>query len=60
MKCELCGHEDKSAADKEMADDIVLMLDHLRVMHPEQGEPERWPDGSLVLHDDTLTPEDFA
>lgn len=60
MKCELCGHEDTSAKDLEMSDDIALMLNHLRLMHPEYGEPERWSDGSLVLHDDTLTPEDFT
>lgn len=36
------------------------ILDHLRVMHPDQYEPpERWPDGGLVIHDDTLTPDDF-
>jgi hypothetical protein len=29
-------------------------------MHPGQvDEPERWPDGSLVIYDDTLEPSDF-
>lgn len=69
MRCELCGHEDKSAVEKAdaegapekaMAYDILLMVDHLRLFHPEYGEPETWPDGSLVLHDDTLEPGDFA
>lgn len=38
------------------------LLGHLRVMHPtEYGDgPECWPDGSLVVLDSTLTPEDFA
>jgi hypothetical protein len=60
MRCELCGHEDKTAAD--ILDDVRLMDDHLRVMHPDEyGDgPERWPDGSVVLHDETLEPEDFA
>lgn len=49
--CELCG---------EQPDDAEL-LDHLRVMHPtEYGDgPERWPDGSLVVYDDTLMPGEF-
>ena len=49
--CTLCGdrHDD------------ILILDHLRVVHPDAyGDgPARWPDGSLVVVDQTLTPEDF-
>lgn len=57
MKCNLC--------DAEEPDDdtgIPKMLDHLRVMHPEQyGDgPERWPDGSIVVYDTTLEPGDFT
>lgn len=39
---------------------VESIIDHIRVMHPDQyEEPERWPDGSLVIYDDTLTPDDF-
>ena len=61
MKCHLCGHDEKPA-DENMGADLRLMVDHLRVMHPEEyGDgPERWPDGGIVLHDDTLEPSDFG
>jgi hypothetical protein len=47
-----CCHEQVPGAE---------MLDHLRVVHPDvYGDgPERWPDGSLVVVDGTLGPEDF-
>lgn len=37
------------------------LLDHLRVVHPEQyGDgPERWPDGGLVIHDGSDTVDDL-
>ena len=37
-------------------------LDHLRVMHPHQyGDgPDMWPDGTLVVIDQTLEPTDFS
>jgi len=37
-------------------------MDHLRLMHPDEwGDgPQRWPDGQVVVHDETLEPEDFA
>lgn len=40
----------------------IEILDHLRVVHPDvYGDgPERWPDGQLVIHDETLTPDDFG
>lgn len=43
--CELCGEQPEDAA----------ILDHLRVMHPEQyGDgPEVWPDGGIVVLDET-------
>ena len=39
----------------------VEILDHLRVIHPDVwGDgPERWPDGRIVVYDETLTPHDF-
>ncbi len=47
--CDLCG---------DHTDDPV---DHLRLMHPDQAEPvETWADGTIVVIDSTLTPEDFA
>lgn len=39
-------------------DDIV---EHIRVLHPEYwSDPERWPDGRLVIVDETLEAEDFT
>jgi hypothetical protein len=36
--------------------------EHLRLHHPaEYGTgPERWPDGKVVVHDDTLEPGEFG
>lgn len=61
MTCNICGHHEVPESG-EMAEDVVLMSDHLRVMHPDlYGDgPEVWPDGEIVLHDETLTPDDFA
>jgi hypothetical protein len=38
------------------------ILDHFRVMHPGiYGDgPDRWPDGSLVIVDESLSPDDFG
>ncbi|GAB3251075.1 hypothetical protein [Kineosporia babensis] len=38
------------------------ILDHIRVMHPEQWEePQRWPDGGFVFTDQTdYTTADIA
>lgn len=38
------------------------LIDHIRVIHPDlYGDgPDRWPDGGLVIEDDTLTPDDFG
>lgn len=37
------------------------LLEHLRLIHPEFfNELERWPDGGIVVHDDTLEPEEFT
>lgn len=50
--CNLC---DEHPDDEEM-------LEHLRVMHPnEYGDgPDRWPDGGLVIIDTTAeTPADL-
>ncbi len=51
-RCELCGD----------AMDASKILDHLRLFHPDEyGDgPEQWPDGGLVVHDDTLDPDDFG
>lgn len=60
MKCGLCGEHDTTP--KDMAEDVALMMDHLRLFHPEHyGDgPERWPDGGVVLHDETIDPGDFG
>lgn len=56
MKCNLCGDEWPDAEGG-----LESFIDHMRVLHPAEYEkPERWPDGSLVVHDDTLEPEDFT
>ncbi len=35
-------------------------IDHIRVLHPDAyWPPERWPDGGLVVTDETLCPGDF-
>lgn len=36
------------------------ILEHLREAHDFHEEPATWPDGELVIVDQTLTPEDFA
>ncbi len=52
MKCHLCGDEWPDAEG---------VGDHFRIMHPGLDVGfERWPDGGVVVHDGTLTPEDFA
>lgn len=51
--CHLC----EPAADVPTFD----LLNHLRVVHPDWYEPpECWPDGSVVILDETLAPEDFG
>jgi hypothetical protein len=37
-------------------------MEHLRLLHPDEwGEgPQRWPDGLVVVHDETLEPGDFS
>jgi hypothetical protein len=54
--CHLC-HDDFPEGTT-----LEELADHLRVIHPEQfGDgPARWPDGDLVIYDDTITPEDFT
>lgn len=55
MKCLICNDE---WPDEEGG--LESIVDHLRVVHPDQYEPpERWPDGGIVVTDDTLAPEDF-
>lgn len=53
--CHLCPSDDNEIADTEV-------LDHLRVMHPDQYRdgPDRWPDGEVVVNDLTLSPDDFT
>jgi hypothetical protein len=61
MMCNLCGHTEPKS-DSLLAD-VEVMLDHLRLMHPDEyEEPERWPDGQLVItvEEDSLTPENIA
>lgn len=52
--CFVCPPGDNTVPDSEM-------VDHLRLIHPDvYGDgPECWPDGSVVVVDCTLEPEDF-
>ena len=54
-RCEVCGRE----FDAPVA--LDTMLDHLRSNHPaEYGDGiSTWPDGEVVVIDDTLEPSDF-
>lgn len=51
--CSLCGDDEKYG--------FPAIDDHLRLAHPDDyGDgPARWPDGDIVIHDETLEPEDF-
>ena len=58
MKCNLCGEHDVSP--ETLMEDIRLMVDHIRVMHPDfYSQLELWLDGEPVIHDETVEPEDF-
>lgn len=39
---------------------IEHLLGHLRGAHDLDEEPETWPDGELVIVDETLEPDDFG
>lgn len=43
-------------------DDLEVASAHIQLFHPEVygSGPERWPDGSIVVTDYTLAPEDFG
>lgn len=43
---------------KRMLDSEILA--HLKNEHDVELHFERWPDGEVVIHDSTLTPEDFS
>lgn len=53
--CHLCNE------DFPQGTDLAQIVDHLRVIHPDQyGDgPALWPDGGPVIHDETLEPGDF-
>lgn len=38
---------------------VEALLEHFRIVHDLDAEPERWPDGELVVIDSTLEPDDF-
>lgn len=50
--CQLCAPPRKV--------ELEVLLDHLRIVHDRVFEPETWPDGELVVIDQTLEPRDFA
>lgn len=56
MKCLICSDEWPDAEGG-----LESFVDHMRVLHTDRyEEPERWPDGALVIHDDSPEPGDFA
>ena len=51
--CHLCPPDDQDVPDE-------MIADHVRVLHAATfGDVERWPDGSPVVYDATLNPDDF-
>lgn len=52
FRCQLCGKADILVRN---------LLIHLQQIHPHQkwSEFETWPDGGLVIIDNTLEPNDF-
>jgi hypothetical protein len=60
VTCQLCG-ERLADTGEDMAADMLEAMEHLRLFHPDQyEEPETWPDGSLVVEDQSLEPDDFG
>jgi hypothetical protein len=58
--CPFCGERIASGASSAY-EGIEDFADHLRVMHPDEYEKvEKWPDGSPVVVDNTLEPEEFG
>lgn len=59
-----CGNRDPAkshcALCHENTDSLPDMVHHLRQFHPDHyEEPERWPDGGLVMPDGNPEIEDF-
>jgi hypothetical protein len=60
VTCQLCG-ERLAGTGEDMAADMLTALEHIRLLHPDvYEEPETWPDGSLVVVDESLEPNDFG
>lgn len=51
--CLLCPPGDRHVPDDQLAD-------HVRIVHPDAEEPERWPDGGLVVVDQEIAPSEFG
>lgn len=48
-RCVLC-HENVPAEE-------IVSGQHMRLFHPDEELPERWPDGELVVFDSTVEEE---
>lgn len=48
--CALCG----------LTVPVEEIVEHLRDEHELEAEPATWPDGEVVIVDQSLEPEDFA
>lgn len=68
MTCERCegppgetGHCHQCHEDFPEGTTLNELVEHLRLYHPDDfGDgPATWPDGGVVMHDDTLEPKDF-
>lgn len=59
--CVLCNENiEHEAAEDSVYEGIAASMEHFRVMHPkEYADIQTWPDGSVVVVDESLEPEDF-
>lgn len=60
--CGLCDETVEHEAHQDSVyEGISAAVEHFRVFHPDAYEQmQRWPDGSPVVVDDSLSPDDFT
>lgn len=59
--CVLCDETiEHEVSSDDVYEGIAAAMDHFRVLHPDMGEFETWPDGSPVVVDKSLEPDDFS
>jgi len=59
--CTICNEDvEHEAPNDDVYEGIAASTEHFRVFHPEVfATIQTWPDGEVVVVDDTLTPVDF-